>query len=280
MAKRQLSEQAQVAKICRQYIKRLGLQCTARSDSFSMGDSVDVRVTDATAAQRDQIDTELGQYQYGHFDGMTDMYESSNARSDIPQTKYLHIYYAYSDEIEQLAYTWARENVLATDDVEKLPAIYKDADKYTWIGLGNENLNAKIHGVLNGSVKYWDATTEKDIGFWDEYQPATPTPTAPTSTTKPTIDRSTAEVHEIYHTKKETHIYIVTMPSMDRETFNQVRDHVKQLGGWYSRKFGKSPAGFAFNTRAEAESFAHGEKEGSFKPSGTNVNTAIIKLTK
>ena len=52
-----------------------------------MGDSVSIRWEDgATGAEVRAIS---GKYQYGHFDGMTDMYEYSNRRDDIPQSKYV-----------------------------------------------------------------------------------------------------------------------------------------------------------------------------------------------
>ena len=33
----------------------------------------------------------VSKYQYGHFDGMNDIYEYSNSREDIPQAKYIHV---------------------------------------------------------------------------------------------------------------------------------------------------------------------------------------------
>lgn len=263
--KRQLSEQAQVAKICRQYVKSLGLEVNATSDSFSMGNSVDVRVVNATGEQRDMINSELKQYQYGHFDGMNDMYENSNYRNDIPQTKYLHIHYSYSTDFEQAAYEWSKQHAMASDEAAQLPEHYIDADKN--FRLFNDFLSSVVYRTLNGSNKRWIKEENKDVDFWHDFKPHPPTP--PTKPTKskggaPSVEG--AEVHEILHTKKEVNIYIVTLPSMERDTFNEMRDHVKSLGGWYSRKWGNSPAGFAFNTREEAESFAGGQSENTNQP--------------
>jgi len=235
---RQLSSQAQVAKICRQYVKSLGLAVKARSSSFSMGDSVDVTVTDATADQRDMIEKELNQYQYGHFDGMTDMYECSNSRDDIPQTKF-----EYSDDLQQAAYEWAKDHAMTTDFAETLPELYADADK----NARDKNFDflcSIVGKVLAGDESRWDG--EKNISFWEDR--------------KPEPVKVSGNVHEVFHTKKQENIYIVTLPSMERDEFNAMRDHVKSIGGWYSRKWGTSPAGFAFNTRAEAEAFAGGNE--------------------
>jgi hypothetical protein len=54
-----------------------------------MGDHVRVSYTDGPLS--DKIEKVIGKYQYGHFNGMEDIYEYSNNRNDIPQTKYLFI---------------------------------------------------------------------------------------------------------------------------------------------------------------------------------------------
>lgn len=59
-----------------------------RSDNFSMGDSVDVEWTDGPTSEA--VDKHIAHYQYGNFNGMEDIYEYTNRRDDIPQTKYLH----------------------------------------------------------------------------------------------------------------------------------------------------------------------------------------------
>ena len=102
--KRELSEQAKVAKLCRQYLKSIGVKGQASSSSFSMGDSVDVSVNDLNPDLYKQIKDEFSQYQYGHFDGMNDIYEYSNRNRDIPQTKYLSVDNHYSDELRQKAW--------------------------------------------------------------------------------------------------------------------------------------------------------------------------------
>jgi len=53
----------------------------------SSGSSVRVHWTDGPT--RDQVEEFTSKYQMGHFDGMTEMYEYSNRRDDIPQTNYV-----------------------------------------------------------------------------------------------------------------------------------------------------------------------------------------------
>lgn len=73
---------------------------SVKSSNFANGNSVDVRWN--LGPTTDQVDKHIRQYQYGHFDGMIDMYENSNSRSDIPQAKFVHSQrdYMTDEEIE------------------------------------------------------------------------------------------------------------------------------------------------------------------------------------
>ncbi len=84
-----LSPHAAAAKMIRQDLKRHFPKTTFRvtTKSYSGGDHVRIRWTDGPTDK--QVSALVSRYEYGHFDGMTDMYEYSNSRDDIPQTKYL-----------------------------------------------------------------------------------------------------------------------------------------------------------------------------------------------
>ena len=69
------------------------------SDSFSGGNATRIHWTDGPTST--EVEKITGKYQYGHFDGMTDCYESSNSRDDIPQTKYVTESRSYSEGLEQ-----------------------------------------------------------------------------------------------------------------------------------------------------------------------------------
>jgi hypothetical protein len=83
------STAALCAKAVRKELKEKfpGIKFSVRSDNFTGGDAV--RVSWYDGPTYDEVDTLLTKYQYGHFDGMQDLYEFSNVRADIPQTKYL-----------------------------------------------------------------------------------------------------------------------------------------------------------------------------------------------
>lgn len=66
-------------------------------------------------------------------------------------------------------------------------------------------------------------------------------------------------VSEHVHTKKGFAFYIVQAPErVTRDTFDSWLNRAKGLRGWYSRKWGDTPAGFAFKDRAAAVKFAEG----------------------
>lgn len=60
---------------------------TVKFSVSSKGSAVRVEWTEGPTTK--QVEEFTGKYQQGHFDGMTDMYEYSNSRSDIPQANYV-----------------------------------------------------------------------------------------------------------------------------------------------------------------------------------------------
>lgn len=85
-----------------------------------------------------------------------------------------------------------------------------------------------------------------------------------------------AAIVEHFHTKRGQNVYIVTLAErVDRDEFDRLRSEAKALGGWYSRKWQGSPAGFAFADRTVAERFIGGEQA---KP--TETRTAERKVNR
>lgn len=233
------SEQAQVAAMVKKHLQAQGLQVRARSDSFSMGDSVNVKVLtpDLRPEKRKEIEAYCREFQYGHFDGMNDIYEYSNRRGDIPQTKYISVDFTQSEECK--------------DAIKAYLANTYQMDKW--------EIDNKAWSVWNG---VWG-------DFWDTWKPSTPEP----AQYQPASVVGSAEVQKHYHTKGEFDFWLV-VPSdrMEREEFERIRDAAKSLGGWYSRKWGSTPGGYAFKIEATAHKFAADYFGGdSTPPEGGNV---------
>ena len=113
---RELSNQAKVAKLCRAYLKSLGIKGSCKSRGYSMGDSVDIYVEDLSPSMTEKLKDEFSKYQYGHFDGMTDSYDYDNCDDSIPQTKYLFVNNDFSDKMKNKAIQYLLDNYGVKDD--------------------------------------------------------------------------------------------------------------------------------------------------------------------
>lgn len=66
-------------------------------------------------------------------------------------------------------------------------------------------------------------------------------------------------VEEHTHTKKGFQMWIVCLADrVDRATYDALLTSARGAGGWYSRKWGNTPAGFAFKDKDAAHTFAAG----------------------
>ena len=115
---RTLGQHAQAAAAIRKHLKVLGFKATVRSMSYAGGDSVTVELfPDLSPQQVKEVTAYCMQFQYGHFDGMTDYYNADNRRADLPQTKYVFVRVHYSDELKQRVAEYVAAQGIATTDV-------------------------------------------------------------------------------------------------------------------------------------------------------------------
>jgi len=76
----------------------------------------------------------------------------------------------------------------------------------------------------------------------------------------PALEGAGYSIQTHYHTKRETDFYIVVLDDrVERSEFDAIRSSCKAAGGWYSRKWGSTPGGFAFMDRTAAENWARSE---------------------
>lgn len=121
--KRPLTTAAQAAKMIRTALTAQGLAVTVKSRNFSMGNSVDVSMTDQKPEIAKLVRMYCGKFQAGSFDAMQDMYEYSNVKSDLPQAKYVHVSNDISDAMREAIYQHLR---VAWGGGEELPATYAE----------------------------------------------------------------------------------------------------------------------------------------------------------
>lgn len=89
---RRLTEHAATAKAIRAELKEQipSVKFRVRSQSFSMGNAVDV-FWNGEGTTEAEISAVISKYQYGRVNSMTDGYDMTNSRSDLPQVKYVHL---------------------------------------------------------------------------------------------------------------------------------------------------------------------------------------------
>jgi hypothetical protein len=113
------TEAARCAAEIRKALKAKGIKASVKSNNYSMGDSVNVKIKEVINPKvMEQIKEEFAIYQYGNFNGMEDIYEYTNCIEQIPQTKYLFIEYDYgvSDEFVEKAKEIVAQRVSDTFD--------------------------------------------------------------------------------------------------------------------------------------------------------------------
>jgi predicted RNA methylase len=75
--------------------------------------------------------------------------------------------------------------------------------------------------------------------------------------TRPAQAVGNVTIEQHTHTKKGFEMFIVILADrVERETYLDLLTKAKGLGGWYTRKWDATPAGFAFKIEANAEEFA------------------------
>lgn len=134
-----MSTQAKAARQIKKELKQAfpGVKFSVTSDSFAGGDAVRIKYEDGPTT--DQVKEIAGKYQYGHFDGMTDMYEYSNNLDDIPQVKYVQWERRPSDDV--------RDELRAQICTEF--GIDEDVNDWEFLDqLGGVTLSQKMHRVF------------------------------------------------------------------------------------------------------------------------------------
>jgi hypothetical protein len=116
-----MSTHAETAKAIRKDLNREFPLITFRvtSKSYSGGNSV--RVSWNNGPTSDAVKKVICKYQYGHFNGMEDIYEYTNSRNDIPQVRHVFADREVSQDIkdkvfEYLQSTHAHFNEVKTMD--------------------------------------------------------------------------------------------------------------------------------------------------------------------
>lgn len=143
------TQAALAAKQIREILKKElpNIKFKVTSENYSMDDSINVSYENGVPTER--VEKLISQYQYGHFDGMQDMYENSNRRDDIPQTKYLFVRREISPEIRATVKTMIAKRfvmVNENDEQEWMAKMNSWSDQVIWREIRDLNIEG---GVIN-----------------------------------------------------------------------------------------------------------------------------------
>lgn len=226
------SRHARAAANLKAILQARGLRCSVKSESFSMGNSVhaDIMTPDLPPEVRKEIDGLCQLFRYGTFDPMTDY-------SD----------YDHSDEGE----AWELVNGRA----KYCRASYEQSDE-------NRAAIAAFLGTEQDVHQVWSGVHPRAEEFWQQWAKdhATPTPAAP-------VQGAGYSIQKHHHSKRGFDFWLVVLDNkVERAEFEQLRDSCKAAGGWYSRKWGSTPGGFAFKEREQAGAWAVQEFGGDDTP--------------
>ncbi len=154
---KQISDHAAAAKLIRAELKKNGIKASVRASTASMTSSVNINLNDCVAPWViKEIKLFCSQFQYGDFDGMTDSYNYSNTRDDLPQVRFVFVHNGRSDDDRQRAYDYLRSGFAG---YENAPAKYEDAANEMF---GSEWVSTEVHQVLTGCMDARSVGTK----FW------------------------------------------------------------------------------------------------------------------
>lgn len=157
--KRELTQAARAAQAIRKVLKQKfpEVKFSVRSKSFSMGDEVNVRWVDGPTER--EVEKEVNHFQKGSFDGMQDIYEYSNSRDDIPQTKYLFC-------IRKISYAKAQEVARYLLDYRRIEvAVSPQGDTGYKVDNGNdycEQLGCWMNSAIHRGIRLMEEMEENE----------------------------------------------------------------------------------------------------------------------
>ncbi len=136
-----MSTHAEAAKLMRKELKKAfpTIKFSVTSQTYSGGNSVHVGWINGPTS--DMVSSIVSKYQYGHFNGMEDIYENTNKRADLPQVKYVQVRRNICENTNEIVFKWLRSTHAHFDEVSSL-------DEF------NENLR-----------KHWDVYTARNYVF-------------------------------------------------------------------------------------------------------------------
>lgn len=115
-----MSTHAEAAKAVRIELKKAFPNTTFRvsSKTYSGGNSLRASWVDGPTTK--EVSKIINKYQYGHFNGMEDIYENTNNRNDIPQVKYVFADREISEPVNESVFQMLQQSYNLFDQVSSM----------------------------------------------------------------------------------------------------------------------------------------------------------------
>lgn len=237
-----------------------GIKFSVTSESFSMGCSIDIRWQNGPTS--DEVNAITKKYEYGRFDAMQDLATIDHAAFDWSRifggAKYVMASRSMADGLQ-----------------EQICLLLCEAQGVGWTGLTSQrelcgasdcyDLGSHAHQTFSassmpaGAVVNGVESPDNIMGWRLTFEPLPEPPKAPErkTRTETTNTETSATISEHTHTKRGFQMWIVELAEkVSRERYSELLTEAKNRGGWYSRKWGTTPAGFAFKEEEQAQDFA------------------------
>lgn len=244
-----------------------GVKFSVRAEYFSGGSSMNISWSMGPTTK--EVDAIVGKYKAGSFDGSTDYYdydhsaESEAVKEVLGQHKYVSTSRDYDAGVMN---TVAKG--LAAIVGDELPERWHrvPADKL----MGRDDYSTAVYQILShtqfppGAIVSGvelEADEEKHTHEWySRYRVVYGVMEGTTSAAADGSDEPAAGGYAIqkhWHDKRRFDFWlIVPAVRMSAEAFDAKRASCEAAGGWYSRKWGKTPGGFAFKSEQAAKEWA------------------------
>lgn len=197
-----------------------GFKFSVTADTFANGNAVRINWVDGPTVE--QVESFTSKYQYGHFDGMTDMYEYTNSRDDLPQAKYVQTQRSMSEETKAVLEPIAAEMFQSDEH-------YRNADNvlYRLFRKCSLPFGAKVTGIER---------TEITCGSHEDFYMITHSLQLAPKKEIEKVAVETGRVDVIEYSEKAIAVIGDTYP---------IKDKLKELGGKFNR-FLSCGAGWIF----------------------------------
>lgn len=121
-----MNKHTQTAKAIRNTLKAKNIVATVKAKDL---DCVTVKLVNASPATIAEVKKIAKAHEFGHFDGMSDIYITDNYNADLPQVAYVLVSNEIDDSIYQKAldylHTKFNEPKTSLDDISRTDRIYK-----------------------------------------------------------------------------------------------------------------------------------------------------------